>query len=145
MLLEGREGKGREGKGREGSSVLHFDGPQNQAYDKRWSLNGYLLHEQPLYFKYTSERRLSHGFVRSSLFCSVAESRESLFSAMEAANSRAADVTYAKAFPSLLCRESFHFPPLLRLHLSEVDTNRHRHMHNTNATQIHRRLGCLGF
>ena len=43
----------------------------------------------------------------------------------------------------LLWRELFHFPPhnhrhrpLLCLHLLEVDTN--RHMHNKNATQIHK-------
>ena len=67
-----------------------------------------------LFISSTLERRLSHGFVRSSLLCSVAESRESLFSTAESANSWATDLTYVEVFPSLLCGEPFHFPPLLR-------------------------------
>ena len=66
-----------------------------------------------LFISSTLERRLSHGFIRSSLLCYVAKSRESLFSTMESTNSRVADLTYAEAFPSLLCGEPFHFPPLL--------------------------------
>ena len=116
--------------GREGSTVLRFDGPQTTLMI---NVGAWMVTYSPkdLFISSISERRLSHGFFCSSLLCFVAESRDSLFLAAEVANNRAADLTYAEAFPSLLCGELFYFPPLLHLHLLEVDTN--RHMHDTKA------------